>query len=126
MGSEMCIRDRMFSGPNGTALPSDKICIALTRVDGVLVATLNALNRWSISGLQEQANVVIDTLVNAITLSKVGTWVYLREFCTEISSKVGIRPSRRLQQRNAFSRQGATLFHVNRVLTTLVRIRFEF
>ena len=25
-----------------------------------------------------------------------------------------------------FSRQGVTLFHVNRVLTTLVRIRFEF
>ena len=74
----------MFSGPNGTALPLDKICIALTRVDGVLVATLNALNRWSISGLQEQANVVIETLVNALTLSKVGTWVYLREFCTEV------------------------------------------
>ena len=74
----------MFSGPNGTALPLDKICIALTRVDGVLVATLNALNRWSIKGLQEQAHVVIDTLVNAITLSKVGTWVYLREFCIEV------------------------------------------
>ena len=74
----------MFSGPNGTALPLDKICIALTRVDGVLVATLNALNRWSIKGLQEQANLVIDTLVNAITLSKVGTWVYLRDFCIEV------------------------------------------
>ena len=74
----------MFGGPNGTVLPLDKICIALTRVDEVLVATPNALNRWSISGLQEQADMVIDTLANAITLSKVGTRVYLHEFCIEV------------------------------------------
>ena len=60
------------------------MCIALKQVDEVLMATLNALNRWSLSGLQEQADVVIDTLANAITLCKVGTWVYLHELCVEV------------------------------------------
>ena len=69
----------MFGGPNGTVLPLDEMCIALTRVDAVLMATLNALNRWSLSGLQDQTDVIIDTLVNVITVSKVGTWVYIHE-----------------------------------------------
>ena len=56
----------------------------MKQVDAVLRPTLNALNRWSLSGLQEQADVIIDTLVNAITVPKVGTWAYLHVFRIEV------------------------------------------
>ena len=73
----------MFGGPNGTVLPLDRMCNDLKQVDAVLMATLNALNRLSLSGLQEQADVIIETPVNAGTVSKVGTWVYIQEFRIE-------------------------------------------
>ena len=60
------------------------MCNATKQVDAVLMGTLSALNRWSLSGLQEQADVVIDTLLNAITVSKLGTGVYLHVFCSEV------------------------------------------
>ena len=74
----------MFGGPNGTVLPLDRMCNAMKQVDAVLMATLSGLNRLSLSGLQEQADVVIVTLMHAITVSKVGTWVYLHVFCSEV------------------------------------------
>ena len=65
-------------------LPFDRTCNALTQVDAVLMASLNALDRWSLSGLPGQPDVLIDTLVNAIAVSKVGTWVYLHVFRIEV------------------------------------------
>ena len=56
----------------------------MKQVDAVLMSTLSALNRWSLSGQQEQSDVIIDTLVNPITVSKFGTWVYLHESRIEV------------------------------------------
>ena len=74
----------MFGGPNGTVLPLDRMCNALKQVDAVLMATVKAVSSLSLPGLQTQSDVVIDTLVNAITVSKVGTWVYLHMFRIEV------------------------------------------
>ena len=74
----------MFGGPNGTVLPFDRMCNALKQVDAVLMATVKPVSSFSLPGLQTQSDVVIDTLVNAITVSKVGTWVYLHMFRIEV------------------------------------------
>ena len=74
----------MFGCPNGTVLPFDRMCNALKQVDAVLMATVKAMSSLSLPGLQAQTDVVMDTLVNAITVPKVGTWVYLHMFRIEV------------------------------------------